>query len=39
MYGPPDSFYYTLAALAIVGATFGLWKIIELVIWLFSHIS
>ncbi len=25
--------------LALIGLTFGIWKIIENIIWLFSHIS
>lgn len=35
-----DSFGWTLIGIAaLLGVTFGLWKIIELVCWFFSHVQ
>lgn len=29
----------SLIVLAIVGWTFGMWKLVEIIIWLFNHVS
>lgn len=37
MYGS-DSAWTFLVVFCLIGMTFGVWKLIELLIWLFSHI-
>ena len=34
-----NAFIAIALILAVIGTTFGFWKIIELIIWLFSHIK
>lgn len=34
-----DTFLIVLVVFAVIGAIFGVWKIIELLIWFFKHIQ
>lgn len=37
MYGPSNGQWNFLLIMFLVGITFGIWKIIELLIWVFKH--
>ena len=34
-----DRIYKLLYVFAVIGLTFGLWKIIEIIVWLCKHVS
>lgn len=39
MYGPDvGNSFVVLVVLAAIGLVFGLWKLVEIAIWFFSHI-
>ena len=39
MYDGLEWVFNLIYILAVIGLIFGIWKIIELIIWLFSHIK
>lgn len=39
MYGIDRAGWNLILILAFLGITFGIWKIVEILIWLFSHIK
>lgn len=38
MYGGDGSTWTFLVLFCLLGMTFGVWKLVELLIWVFSHI-
>jgi len=38
MYGPPRGIWNLMIIFMLIGFTFGLWKIIEVIIWVFRHL-
>lgn len=38
MFNGFDKFLYILVVFAVVGVTLGLWKLVEIVIWVFNHL-
>lgn len=39
MYGPSRGQWNAFIVLAVLGATFGLWKVLEFLQWVFTHIQ